>query len=182
MNKKGFTLVEMIAVVAIIGIVFGIASYSVIGIINSSRKKSEAVFVDGISTYIDEYITLYGSTLARKKDDTGFKFDKCKVKVCEGNSCMCSEVYAYEYNSVSLQELIIKELVTEGKFVNPVNKLDCLAGLAEEDIPAIRIFKDSDYVYYYYVNLSNTSCEISSDNSVINTLPEELKNKIEGLN
>ena len=171
MNKKGFTLVEMVAVVAIIGIIFGIASYGVIGVINSSKKKSEEVFVDGISTYIDEYISLYGSSLV-KKNNTKYEFIK-------SNGTDYS-VSAYEYSGISMQTLIDKGFVNDGKFVNPVNKLDCLAGLDIDDIPVIRIFKDSDYVYYYYVDMSNTVCEISSDNSVINTLPENLEIVLRG--
>lgn len=169
MNKKGFTLVEVVAVVAILGIIFGVASYSVIGIINSSRKKSEEVFVDGISTYIDEYISLYGSSLV-KKNNTKYEFIK-------SNGTDYS-VSAYEYSGISMQTLIDNGFVTDGKFVNPVNKLDCLAGLGSKYIPVIRIFKDSDYVYYYYVDMSNTMCEISSENSIINTLPDELKIKV----
>lgn len=165
MNRKGFTLVEVVAVVAILGIIFGIASYSVIGVINSSKKKSEEVFVDNIKTYIDEYITLYGSSLSKKNTDE-YNFEKCKI------SDDCTTVTAYEYSSISINDLIDKGLVTEGKFVNPVNKLDCFDGIN----PSIRIFKDSDYVYYYYVDLrgDNTSCEITGKHGVINTLPDSL--------
>ena len=179
MNKKGFTLVEMIAVVAIIGIIFGIASYGVIGVINNSKKKSEEVFVEGISTYIDEYIALHGSSLVKK--GTGYNFTKSDG----GGSSIEAIAYEYEYEDkdrnriiINMQTLIDSGFVTEGKFINPVNKLDCLSSLGNDEIPVIRIFKDSDYVYYYYVNLSNTMCDISSDNSIINTLPDELKEEV----
>ena len=36
MGRKGFTLVELIATVAIMSLVFGIAGYSIAGIINNS--------------------------------------------------------------------------------------------------------------------------------------------------
>ena len=40
MNKKGFTLVELLAVIAILGIITGIATLSVFTIQNSSNKKT----------------------------------------------------------------------------------------------------------------------------------------------
>lgn len=170
MNKKGFTLVELVAVIAILTVVFGIAGYNVIGIINNSKKKSEKIFVDGISTYIDEYITLYGSSLVREGTNV-YKFNKCVDSSCHDES----EISAYEMKSINMKDLIDKNLVTENRFVNPVNKLDCLMGLRDDKIPVIRIFKDTDYVYYYYVDLrgGNTNCEISEENGIINTLPSD---------
>ena len=46
----------------------------------------------------------------------------------------------------------------------------------------IKVYKDSDYVYYYYVDLSetNTSCDISEENGIIDTRPQKLKEAIEG--
>ena len=42
-NKKGFTLVELLATIFIISLIFGIATYYAMNIINSSKEKSKAI-------------------------------------------------------------------------------------------------------------------------------------------
>ena len=41
MNNKGFTLVELLATIVILGVVMGIATYGVLSAINNSKLKSE---------------------------------------------------------------------------------------------------------------------------------------------
>ena len=57
MNKKGFTLVELLATLVIIGIVVG---FTIVGInynINNTKKKTEDIFIgtikDAIKVYLD---------------------------------------------------------------------------------------------------------------------------------
>ena len=61
MNKKGFTLVEILAVVLILGLLSGIATLSVNRILNNSRKKEakkieEEIAALGDTIYIHEKI------------------------------------------------------------------------------------------------------------------------------
>ena len=46
MNKKGFTLVELLATIVILGIVVGITMYSVNGGFKSAKEKTENVDTD----------------------------------------------------------------------------------------------------------------------------------------
>ena len=41
MNKKGFTLVELIAVIAVLGMIIGIATFSVVTLVNRAREKTK---------------------------------------------------------------------------------------------------------------------------------------------
>lgn len=192
MDRKGFTLVEMLATIFILSLILGIATYGIVGIINNSKKKSEEIFVGKIGAAIEDYIGLYGSRLIKSNDldnvcnikdietgKDGCKFEKCVDSTCsEGHR----EISAYEYlyndnisgntRNLTLKDIVDANFFDRDKLINPVNKLDCLVGVE----PVIRIFKDSDYVYYYYIDLSgsNTSCEISDDNGIINTLPNDL--------
>ena len=64
MNKKGFTLIELLATIVLLTVIGGIAITGVISIINTSKLKSEKVFVDKISNLIDDYLDLYAKDLS----------------------------------------------------------------------------------------------------------------------
>ena len=58
-NKKGFTLVELLAVIVILALIMGIAVVSIGGILNSTRKstmKETAVSIINNQLYAGDYI------------------------------------------------------------------------------------------------------------------------------
>ena len=165
MNRKGFTLVELLATIVILSVVMGIASYGVIGIIRTSRKNTEAVFVNRIADYIDEYLTLNSSS---------FKFSN--VEYCVDSSCSNKAYRVVSDSAVSnriigLNDLIASGIVDADKMVNPVNKNNCLNASGGRDGALIYgVFGDSDYdlnVAYY---LSNDTTKAYSDVIVVNYL------------
>ena len=56
-NKKGFTLVELLAVIVVLGIVMGIAAFAITNVLDSTRKNafvaSAKQFVDGAKLLVD---------------------------------------------------------------------------------------------------------------------------------
>ena len=171
MGNKGFTLVELLATVVILGLVLGIGTYSVVGTINNAKNKNEEIFVDRISEVIYEYIELKGLSLG-KIAGREYNFDKCLNSDCSYKDASV----LYELNSINISTLVSEGLIDGESMINPANKKECFDGVD----PLVRIFKDSDYVYYYYVDLrgSNTSCEVSDKNGIINTLSDEAKEKV----
>lgn len=163
MNNKGFTLVEMLAVVVILAIIGGIATVGVINSINTSKLKSEKVFVDKLSNLIDDYLDLYKPT---KPTGDSLEFTKCANSDCSNTYCAT----AIQLSSIYLSDLVTKGIMKEEDLVNPKNKEKCLTGNG----PEIKVYRDDEYVYYYYVDLTgtNTSCDISEENGIINTLPD----------
>ena len=130
MNNKGFTLVELLATVVILGLVMGIATYGVISAIDSSKKKSEEVFVSKFVDAIESYLALKG--------------DKLEEKPVEDGSS--SEQKFVELNSFKLSDLASENLIDENKFINPRNKDEnCY-----NENAVIRAFRDDQFVYYYY--------------------------------
>jgi len=189
MNNKGFTLVEVIMTLVILSLIMGIAVYGIMGTINNSKNKGEEIFVEKLMTAIDEYVGLKGSSLSA--DGTSeYEFGKCYESGCydvESDSYLEGEndektyylVKAKKLESIKVSDLIAEGLLDEDSIVNPSNDKKCFV---TKD-PEIKFFKDSDYVYYYYVDLrgNNTDCEISGKNAIINTLPESLKKKVQGI-
>ena len=171
MNNKGFTLVEMLSVVVILGIVMGIATNGVLSYIETSKKKSEKIFVDKIENAIKSYISLNGSGISNKIGGISTSFTKCKRVISGGISCSGDDKVnstAYALNGFELSMITDRangaNLVRKDSMVNPKNKKKCFVGTND---PIVRLFKDSEKVYYYYVDLSELSCDISGENKII---------------
>ena len=184
MNNKGFTLVEMLATVVILGAVMGIATYNVIGAINKSRERSEKLFVSKLETVIQSYISDNRFNWMTDGDSIG-SFDKCR-RVNDDGSCYSEEDKQYTNfytvsgldilnSSFDIKLLADEKYVQGGKIINPKNKLNCLDN---ETRPNVFLYKDEDSVFYYYVDLrgDNTSCSINNDNAIISNIPEKMCN------
>ena len=179
LNSKGFTLVELLATVVLIALVSGIATYGVIGAINKSKAKSEQIFIDKLSNLIDDYLAL--NPPSKDTNTIEKTFTKCRDdnEICEDNY----DVKAYKMQSIYISNLVKdngndKGIITYEELINPKNKMQCFDS-SDDYNPEIIIYRDDEYVTYYYVNLASNKCELESG-TVINTfhenLYEELKN------
>ena len=165
MNNKGFTLVELLATIVILGIIMGIATYGVINAIKTSKLKSEKVFVDKIEIAVQGYLSYYGKDLKEKRTLSN------KLKRCRTDNSDCEYVTITELESINLSTITQVELKTLNinDLVNPKNKKQCVD---ENFDPTIRILKDEKSVYYYIIDLSgnNTACEISEENELVSNI------------
>lgn len=55
MNRKGFTLVELIATIVVLALVMGLASYSITGIIKKSKDKNYELLITNIKDAAETY-------------------------------------------------------------------------------------------------------------------------------
>lgn len=105
-NKKGFTLVELLAVIVILAIVMGIAAYSMQGVTEnvriSSMKSSALSLVDGVrnellsTMNLDAGEYLIGKNLLDKEAktpwNTDYYFDDSATeRVLEGSGLICAK-------------------------------------------------------------------------------------------
>lgn len=74
-NKKGFTLVELLAVIVILGVLLLIAVPAVSNIIDSSKKKS---FESAAKLMIENV-----ETVALMEKTTGTTLTACKIKIAD---------------------------------------------------------------------------------------------------
>lgn len=165
MNKKGFTLVELLAVIVVLGIITGITVISVNSFYGKTKEKTEDVFISTITDALDMYLTY---------DATKLTFNSCnennKLNKSNGKKVLV------EYADIDMSTIVNSSYhpLTESDLVNPANKeMDCYTNL--NDIK-IRIYRDSDYVYYYSLNNYsneeyNFQCLIKNENKIITNLP-----------
>ena len=102
MNKKGFTLVELMAVIAILAIIIVIASRSFAGVTDSSNKKMLEIKIDSLK----KAAALYGD------DNTNiFLVNKCSEYV---------DFKDYNYCTV----ITVKDLINTEKVYFETNETD----------------------------------------------------------
>ena len=158
MNRKGFTLVELLATLVILAIVAGLSVYSIGNIFSDTKEKSEDVFVGTIKDAMEIYLT--SSNAKRLNYST-----QCTNTL---NKSYNSNVKVYKvvtnFNAVITSEF---KPITQKDLVNPANK-DVLCNNAS-DID-VTIYRDEDYVYYYSVAKSEFGC--LKGTGVISNLPE----------
>lgn len=177
MGNKGFTLVELLATIVIIGIVMGIAVNGVIHYIHTSKLKSEKIFVDKIENALKSYLAVKGSSLT-EQEDLPVLYRKC-LKVGEegGSTNSCKDVKVKNFGTINLSvitksddEFEASSSYSKEDLINPKNNENCLSG----SDPNIRVFRDDDFVYYYYLDLKDSSCDIDVSNQIVSNLPKDL--------
>ena len=160
LNNRGFTLIEVLAVVAILGIIVAIVIPSVFGYFDTSKDKSEVIFMREMERIIENYIALEGRNI---NFDTinGKKVKKCN-SLEEDESCI--EVNVYKSNeNITFNNLVEDGLVKATDIINPKNNKQC-------DIDTeIIVYKDDDYVYCFETKFDCVDDEDGSKRNVLNT-------------
>ena len=185
MNRHGFTLVEMLATIVILSIVLGIASYGIINVIKSSQKKSEKIFVERVGGLVDDYVGLDLKLDSKENGKIEVNFYALDTEICLSND-PCKDTdnkfvfmgimdeTSKETRPLTILDLVKERLVNEKDLINPKNKKLCFD---EEHNPNIDIYKDSNEVFYYYIDFSNNNCDIDKDNLIVSTFSDALKER-----
>lgn len=173
MDNKGFTLVELLATVVVLGLVMGITAHSVLGVIEKSKDKSEKIFVDKLENSIDAYISDARTRKELQIDSNANEiyYEKCKLYNDDG-TCINDGSYestAYTMKSFPLSKISDSNLIQNKDITNPKNKKECDLSLVN-----VNLYRDSDMVYYYYADLSKLKCDINKKYQIITNIPAEL--------
>lgn len=154
MNKKGFTLVELLATLVILGIVFGLVIVGVNYNIKTTKEKAEEVFIgtikDALKIYIDSDAKNLDFTSTEYCIDKSLKNN---VKVMVSNAVSLTTVVNSKYSPLDVKDL-----------VNPNNEKENCNVTSE----IVYIYRDEDYVYYYDVAKSSLSCLTTTSGNITN--------------
>ena len=145
MNKKGFTLVELLSVIVLIGLLLGIG---VPGVMRISKKMKERSF-NTKKEQIEQAATLWGQ-------DNRTRLSKSTCTVLED-----SGEKDYPCYKISIKELIEEDYLDSEnnngtiEYKNPIDNKD-IKGMC------VYVYKKNKRVYAYYTNAEDRECEISS--------------------
>ena len=151
MNKKGFTLVELLATLVILGIVVGIAIIGITGVFKNAKEKTEDVFVGTLEDALEIYL-----------DSDAKKLNFSTTSICASKNIYKSS------NSLTFNNIINSTYspLQASDLVNPANENVTCNSNATVDI-----YRDDNYVYYYKVNKNDLGC--LKNRGYITNLPSE---------
>lgn len=118
MNRKGFTLVELLAVLVALGLVLGIGAFSISSIVTRSKEKSEDAFVETIKDAMDVYIS--------SPDKPTVFSNKCKKTMTRDDGTTYTAVYEWTDNK-SIYSVVNSgyKPINKNQLVNPANNKKC---------------------------------------------------------
>ena len=158
MNKRGFTLVELLATLVVLAIIVGIVLISTTGSLGRTKQKTEEVFVKTLKDALDIYID---------SDAKSLNFD---TQVCTIDKTHKTGVKVYKTSSnLTFSDVINSNYhpISESDMHNPANKgtrnYECKTN------GTLNIYRDEDYVYYYKIAKDTFGC--LNDTGVITNLP-----------
>ena len=149
MNRHGFTLVELLATLVVLGIIMGIVVVSVNGNFGDAKKQTEDVFVATIEDALDVYLD---------SDAKNLKFPyKSEDSFCTLNKTHGSVSVFKSSTVVTFHDVINSTYhpIAQSDLINPANKDEVCANGSNIKV---NIYRDSDYVYYYSVEKSEFDC------------------------
>ena len=142
-NKKGFTLIELIAVIVILSIILVFVVPNLLDTYKRSKLKTEKAFVDQLSKGIESYITLYSNEMSFSKVDGNF------VKEITDNR---SDKPSYDVDvykaDITVKDIIDKNIIESSEYINPGNRGDNTKKCKPET-DTITVYRDSDFVYCF---------------------------------
>ena len=147
MDKKGFTLVEVLVVIVLLGMIIGLA---VPGVMRANRKAREKTLAAKVKN-IEKAAVLYGQDNKEKFETDNSSYQKTTKKYCFKEDTQITKCYYYN-NYITVNELIedgyIKGDNNTNNIENPVYKDNNLNNCK------IQIYKKYDKIYAVYLKES----------------------------
>ena len=168
MNRKGFTLVELLATLVILGIVVGLVVVISGNGFKNAKTKSEDVFIATIEDALDIYVD---------SDARSLSFNRTNP-VCTLNKTHGSVNVYKNVDNVTFLNVINSSYhpITRSELVNPANKgndnFQCFPETSGDiNYGTLDVYVDDDFVYYYRINKSDFGC--LNTTGYITNLPSE---------
>ena len=116
-NKKGFTLVELLAVIVVLGVILAIAATSVINVIKANRAKTFSKTMDVVVQSAKSILAGKEIALCSDSDSNEVCADKLKNKLKESLNISSTD-YSIDISYNEKEYTIMLSPGSSGKFEN----------------------------------------------------------------
>ena len=121
LNRKGFTLVELLAVIAVLGIIIGIATMNVISIINKSKNETRKEMIGNLKEAAISYAVDHNYYITKNSTDCFKNNDTCAITV----STLKNNGYFEDNKKYCKESASVTVTRTESDYVATVNDNVC---------------------------------------------------------
>lgn len=151
-NRKGFTLIELIAVIVILSIILIVVTPNLIETYKESKLKSEGMFIKQLTKSVESYVSLYGSEMTFTEESGTYYKQKTDAKECKVTQ---DYVNVYKSDKTTIKDIIDPNIniIEESEYRNPGNKDTKCNPDAK-----IEVYRDSDYVYCFKIKKDEMGC------------------------
>ena len=170
MNEKGFTLVELLATLVILGIVVGITIVGLNINYRETKQKTEEIFVSTLEDALKIYLDSNAKSLTFGANSV------CDLHKTHGTVKLYKALVGVGVSNLTIDGVINSEYVplTANDMKNPANKDS--SDKYECSVNAhVDIYRDEDLVYYYRVKRKDLKC-LKNEEGYITNLPSECEN------
>lgn len=140
MNNKGFTLMELLATIVVLGLVTTFTIVTMVNLFDEGKDKAEEAFAKQIEGYIEDYIALYSKNISFiSEQQTAFK---CHPDESDPDRDTCESVAVQKSEDNDFQNII--DIIVGKDLKNPKTEQVC-SGTGSN----LTIYKDEDFVYCF---------------------------------
>ena len=155
MDRKGFTLTELLATLVVLGILLTVVIVTFNSDITDTKSKTEKIFEGTIQDAIEVYLDSDAKKLSFVRE--------------------CDNVISKKHGEVKVYKVYTNFAAVINSFYSPISQSDLINPSTEEKCAnainiSLAIYRDEDFVYYYKIDKSEFDC--FTQNGIISTLPE----------
>lgn len=182
-SNKGFTLIEVLITILIIGVVLGIISYSIISSVNSAKDQSKVLSIKSIKESARTYSNEYNDDTWKKSNTSNNIYFCVTIEELINKGLLAKKTSSIEDDNIKLSDFIVvvkdsttkviqKEEILTNSSVDKEAYEYCTGNIKPEDIIKYPTLKDTK-TYTDTIITGFTDAEFSTKENQTTTIKEK---------
>lgn len=143
MNNKGFTLMELLATIVVLGLVTTFTIVTIVNLFDEGKKKAEEAFAKQIEGYIEDYIAMYNKNINFTSEQTAYK---CHPDESNPTQNICDPVIVEKSTGNNFLNII--DIIVGKELINPKTEQKCTNVGS-----SLTVYRDEDFVYCFKLDV-----------------------------